>query len=283
MEKDQKLEKTISDLKKNWEKGKSARNDKLEEALKKVVTIDVSAYHASIKEFENISNRSKNYKYKRLTDEQKKEADKQYERKVNQIKRFLGTLAGVIIKTRSYEPSETTLFKVAKVMDKENYFDVLGATISDYAFNWIGSLYSHYLIQICEETPITYNGLSNSIRKEILSDNTIDEWSKYFQNEDFDGLAKWVKEFVDSINKNMINESKRDVEQLKSRINPKFYLVKTENDCAIVYSEKGQLYVFPKGKAPIQYPENSNVNSQDFKRIRETNPTAFPEFHPEEW
>ena len=285
MEKNKKLEEILSELKNNWKNENSVPNDKIEKELKKVVNLHVSNFIDSIEDYENILKFSfRDRIYKSLTEEEKKEIERQYNTKLDQIKRFFGSLAGVIAKKHIYERSEISMRMIADALEKENYFEILGKMIRDYAFTWIDPLCNYYYTEISKKTPITYNDLQTAIVTKINCDKTIDEWSKYFQNEDFDGLAKWVEKFTELINSEMIEKSKIEAEKLKEKVNPKFYFIKeTKDGCAVVYSEEGQLYVFQKGKSPILYPEKSNENSQDFKRIRATNPTAFPEFHPGKW
>lgn len=292
MENDEKLEKILHELRDKWNQHHHGSFEEIEKALKGAIHLRVGGYDATIEQFEkNYGNRGRAYRH--LTTNQQILLDNMYEKKNNEISLFTRSLCAVMLKQRyGYLHSNSFIIQdlikskanqVISALEDKKYFEAIGEELKDYEYAWIRPLYYYYLERIKHETPISFEQLKERVHKEIINPKTVDEWAYFFRGEEFTALAKWVKEFIESVNKKMIAEVKTSIEALQERIIPTFYLLKTtENGSAIVFNEYGNLYVFIKGcKSPILY--NSEKFKSDFYEIRKLSPTAFPEFHPEKW
>lgn len=283
MEQDKELEKILSELREMWNEWKDKPNDGIEKALKKAVKLNsVIDFSIPIEEYEKDSFK-KSRLYKKWPPATIVKLGEEYNDKINQINMFLRSLFCTTLKKSPFLISDSTIAKIVPTLEKGNYFENSGEKMGYDVFKWVVPIYAYYLGQVGKETVIPYGPLSDRIRKELFQGKTIDQWSKFFPREDFVGLANWTKNFVQSTNTQMINESIANVKWLQERVNPKFYFLKTtENSSAVVFNEYGSVYVFVKGcKTPILC--DSEKFKSEFMEIRRINPTAFPEFHPEEW
>lgn len=293
MEKDEQLEKILKELRDKWNQHHHGSFEEIEKALKGAIHLRAGGYDATIEQFEKeCSNKSR--AYKKLTVEQRMELKELYKKKINEIGLFTRSLCAVMLKQRySWLHSDSFVIQdlikdkakrlASSALENKKYFEAIGEVLKDYEYAWIRPLYSYYIEKLRTKTPISFERLEERARKEILNQSTVDKWAYYFRGEEFIALAKWVKEFVESVNKKMLTETEKSIEALKERINPTFYLLKTtENSSAVVFNEYGSLYVFVKGcKTPILY--NPEKFKSDFYEIWKINQTAFQEFHPEEW
>ena len=293
MEKDEQLEEILHELRDKWNQHHHSSFEEIEKALKGAIHLSVGGYNATIEQFEkNCGNRGRAYKH--LSTNQQIELDNLYEKKIIEIGLFTRSLCAVMLKQRYGDCLHSDSFIIqdliknkpnqldSSALEEKNYFEAIGEELKDYEQLWIYPLYNYYLQKIRNETPINFERLEERVKKEILNQNTVDKWAYYFRGEEFIALAKWVKEFIESVNETMIKETKLKIERFQNAMNPKFYLIKiTEKGSAFVINEFGYPYLFIKGsKTPIIYDWQEYCH---FSEIREVMPTAFPEFHPEEW
>lgn len=291
MEQDEQLKRILHELNDKWDKQSHSPDEEIKKALKRAIHLRVGGYDATIEQFEkNCGNRGR--AYKRLSVDQQIALDKMYEKKINEIDLFIHSPCAVMLKDRYrvFWPNTDSWIVEALIepnelgpsaLENKKYFEAIGEELSKYEYTWIFPLYNYYLKKIENETPITLELLAEKVEKEILKPKTVEEWAKFFRTGEFIALAKWVENFIRSINDQMIDKSKARITWLQNRINPKFYLLKTDKDKAFVFNEYGSLYVFVKGGTSILYePEEYKSFFYDIKK---ENSTAFPEFHPEEW
>lgn len=291
MENDEKLEKILHELRDKWNQHHHGSFEEIEKALKGAIHLRVGGYDATIEQFEkNCGNRGRAYRH--LTANQQILLDNMHEKKINEISLFTRSLCAVMLKQRyGYLHSNSFIIQdlikskanqVVSALEDKKYFEAIGEELKDYEYAWIRPLYYYYLERIKHETPISFEQLKERVNKEIINPKTVDEWAYFFRGEEFTALAKWVKEFVESVNETIIAETKTRIERFQNEMDPKFYLIKiTEKGSAFVINEFGYPYIFIKGsKTPMIYDLNVYYRFFDIVEIM---PTAFPEFIPEEW
>lgn len=294
MEKNEKLEKILSDLGKKWSEWQGKPAKEIENALKKVVELKVPIdekesdfYYISVERYETVFKKSNPPKdYKRLTALQKVYLEDDYKKKIVLIDVFMRSFCCVILKQRFGEDVPQDIINQIKYnLENKKYFSgtPIKFDLKNNIRTWISPLYNYWLDQKRNKMQIGFGPLKQKVDDEIPEYRNVDEWAYYFCGGEFIALSRWVSEFIDKKEKAMLLDSERDVNFLKGQINPKFYLLKTtEKGSAVAISESGDLYIFPNGKAPIPYT-TSKSNIDDFKRCIRNHPTAFPEFFPEEW
>ena len=294
MKKDEKHEKIISNLRKDWSEWRDKPAKEIENALKKVVELkvpldekEIDFYYVSVQRYETEFKKSNPPRdYKKLTPSQKIDLENDYKKKLEEIEIFMRSFYCVILKQRFGENVPQNIINQIKYnLENKKYFSgtPINFDLRNNISTWIRPLYNYWLEEKRNTMEIGFELLKDEVEDEILKYKNVDKWAYHFRGELFIELSNWVSEFIENLEKVMLAESERNVNFLKGQINPKFYLIKTtEKGSAVVFSESGDLYVFPKGKAPIPYTTRE-INKSEFKNCIKKHPTAFPEFFPEEW
>lgn len=278
MEKDDQLRNIISGYYEKWNHlCEEVKNSNIESALKKIVELKIGEVHFStIEEFENKSSKKIRKAYENLSYQKQKELDEDYRTKLYQICRFLNSFCAKIIVLKG----GVEIRYIPSVLKSENYFSVLPDDVKSLVRHWMTPLCEYFLHKKYKEISIPQHIFSERVYDDICKNSIIDQWSPLCG--DFHALAQWVSDFVDAENTVILTELERKAQLLADSVNPKFYLLKvTDKGSAIVFNEFGELYVFPKSKAPILYAPCKY--SSDFKKLLNMNSKMFPIFNPEEW
>ena len=108
MKKDEKHEKIISNLRKDWSEWRDKPAKEIENALKKVVELkvpldekEIDFYYVSVKRYETEFKKSNPPRdYKKLTPSQKIDLENDYKKKLEEIEIFMRSFYCVILKQR---------------------------------------------------------------------------------------------------------------------------------------------------------------------------------------
>ena len=291
MEKDEKLTYILKELRKEWVALEDKPAEQIEKALKNAVKLSYpidqsgNVFHdVSIAEYETKYKRNPPKEYKKLTSLQKLDLENDYKKKSVMIENFMRSFCCGMLKKRfdNDKLPDKVIDQIVRNLESKKYFSAMTIDMNPHISLMIQPLFSYWLEEKQENMKVAFNALCEKVSHKIIEYKIVDEWGYYFRGHEFTALSKWVSEFIDKVEYEMLQESKTAFEELKKKVNPKLYLLKTTEDgTALVFNEFGCLYLFPKrSTVPVFY---SDHYVKEFLNIKEQCPAAFQDFNLEQW